>query len=60
MTKATTFRFQESETTIWFCVFLPFSKEWKIWCEKNGETIESTREFKKRLNKELKEIFSIK
>ena len=53
-------QFQEDTNTIWFAQFLPFSKEWMIWCEKRGSEINGTRTFKKRLSKEWKDLFNIK
>lgn len=55
-----TFTFQESKNITWFCQFLPMSKTWMIWAERNGEELRGTLEFRKRLNKEWKEMFNIK
>lgn len=56
----TTFKFQESKNTEWMCQFLPMSREWMIWCERNGKQVRGTLTFRKRLNKEWKEMFNIK
>lgn len=55
-----TFTFQEDENTIWFCTHLQFSNEWMIWAERNGQLIWQTKEFKKRLSKDWKQLFQIK
>ena len=60
MKKDKHFTFQEDKNTIWFCVYLGFSKEWVIWAERNGKLIPQTKQFKKRLSKDWKEIFKIK
>jgi hypothetical protein len=53
------FTFQETQQVIWFCQWMPLGKDWMIWCERNGERVRGTLEFKKRLNKEFKDIFCI-
>jgi hypothetical protein len=55
-----THTFQEDKNTTWFCQFMPHSREWMIWCERNEEKVRGTLIFRKRLNKEWKVIFKIK
>jgi hypothetical protein len=54
------YTFTESEKVTWFLTYLPTSKEWLMYAERNGIVIQQTKEFRKRLNKEIRETFNIK
>lgn len=59
-TENKTFTFNESVNIQWCILWLPTSKEWMMWCEKNGSLVWGTREFRKKLNSDIKKMFGIK
>jgi hypothetical protein len=54
------YTFTERKKVTWFLTYLPTSKEWLMYAENNGIVIPQTKEFRKRLNKEIRETFNIK
>tara|TARA_R110002167_G_scaffold191254_3_gene393673 strand:- start:217 stop:462 length:246 start_codon:yes stop_codon:yes gene_type:complete len=55
--------FNEDKNTVWKLRLTKFNstgnKNWRLWCERNGEFVHNTEESGKNLSKELRSLFNL-